>query len=182
MQVWQTVNMHVFSGPDRQRLLVGLVALWFLAGPVGCAAPLLSASAFGDTEKVSLLLRQGHHANETFPVIETRALTLAAASGHRETVKVLLDAGADVNAPDFTGWTALHAGAYGGDAGVVSLLLKHGAASSEGGWFLQTPAEIAETLHHKDVAELLRQTASPLSSGSTNSHRDSVESSFLNAR
>jgi ankyrin repeat protein len=132
-----------------------------LVGQVGCAIPLLTASASGDTQAVLRLLQQGHHANETFPLVETRPLILASASGQIDTVKALLDAGADVNAKDVTGWTALHAGAFKGDAAIVSLLLERGALSGKSGWFIQSPSETAEMLGHKDIVDLLKKAEPP---------------------
>jgi ankyrin repeat protein len=122
----------------------------------GCAASLLNACAAGDTEAVRSLLQSGHHANEAFPLIGTKPLMLAAAYGHVETAKLLLASGADVNASDATGWTALHAGAYKGDAALVTLLLERGAIQSPGRWFLQSPQRIAEMLGHQDVVDLLQ--------------------------
>jgi ankyrin repeat protein len=163
------------------RFLIGVVLSGLAAWTTGCAVPLLNASANGDSDYVAELLRQGHHANEKFPLIGTRPLILAAAAGHNETVKTLLEAGADVNAKDCTGWTALHAGAYGGNADVVSLLLKYGAVSNERGWFLNSPVDIAEALNHKEVTDLLRESSAAMTVHS----RDSVQlvkSSIPNSR
>ena len=138
------------------RVFLGVV---LLGGQSACAVPLLNASASGDTETVRSLLQKGHDVNEGFPLVRTRPLMLAAAHGHPETARVLLDAGADVNAEDLTGWTALHAGAFKGDASIVTLLLERGARSQTAHWFLDSPLRIAERLGHKDLLELLR--ASP---------------------
>lgn len=131
--------------------VVGLLALLH----VGCAIPLLNASAAGDTEKVLSLLQNGHEANEVFPIVGTTPLMLAAAYGHDETIRTLLDAGADVNAADFTGWTVLHAAAYNGDPNIVMLLLRHGAIKERGNLFLESPMKTAERLGHKNVVPLL---------------------------
>jgi uncharacterized protein len=139
-------------------LFIGAVVL---VGQIGCAAPLLNASAAGDTKTVLVLLHEGHHANEAWPIVGTRPLMLAAAHGHAETARALLDAGADVNAEDLTGWTALHAGAFHGDVAVVSLLLARGAKQPPGHWFLKSPLEIADMLGHKDVLPLLTDTHAP---------------------
>ncbi len=53
---------------------------------------------------------------------------LAAAHGDAESVLSLLDASADVNAENLTGWTALHAGAFHGEVAVVFHLFARGAA------------------------------------------------------
>lgn len=136
------------------RVFAGVI---LLGGQSACSVPLLNASASGYTNTVRSLLQEGHDANEGFPLVGTRPLMLAAAHGHAETVRVLLDAGADVNAEDLTGWTALHAGAFNGDASIVALLLERGALSSRAHWFLESPLHIAEKLGHKDLLELLRR-------------------------
>lgn len=143
-------------------LFAGVV---LLGGQSACSVPLLNASASGDTKTVHRLLQKGHDVNEGFPLVGTRPLMLAAAYGHTETVKVLLDAGADVNAEDLTGWTALHAGAFKGDATVVSLLLERGAVPGKARWYLGSPANIAEMLDHKEILPLLRRTESPMTGG-----------------
>ena len=132
-----------------------------LGGQSACSVPLLNASASGDTKAVLNLLQKGHDVNEGFPLVGTRPLMLAAAYGHTETARVLLDAGADVNAKDLTGWTALHAGAFNGDASIVSLLLERGAVQGKPHWFLQSPGKIAEMLDHKDLVPLLGQIQAP---------------------
>ena len=79
-----------------------------------------------------------------------------AAVAHRDAaealavLRVLLDAGADVNLPQEAGWTALHQAAHRGWTDVVRLLLSRGAdrqaRSAEGKTPLDTvPAEAAET-------------------------------------
>jgi len=51
----------------------------------------------------------------------------AAAAGQLETVKFLLDSGADVNTQDNMRWTALHHAVTSGGADVAKLLIDHGA-------------------------------------------------------
>ena len=58
---------------------------------------------------------------------EERRLIEAAGRGDVEAVRRLLRAGADVNAQDDEGWTALIAAAQKGLAPVVELLLEEGA-------------------------------------------------------
>lgn len=127
----------------------------------GCTVPLLKASAIDDMDTARELIQEGHDVNKAFPIVGTTALMLAASQGHTELVQVLIDAGADVNARDFTGWTALHGAAYKGSSKVVLLLLEHGAVSSGGGWFLPTPGEVAETLGHRELIPLFSGTDNP---------------------
>jgi uncharacterized protein len=53
------------------------------------------------------------------------SLMLAAEKGHTETVRRLLDGGADVQAKNSNGWTALLFAAWKGHIPVVFLLLDH---------------------------------------------------------
>ena len=143
----------------RRRLkLVGQVfgALLLVNGLCACAVPLLRASSSGDTTRVRSLLENGHHANEAFPMIGTRPLLLASASGHVETVAVLLDAGADIDAQDFTGWTALHAAAFNGDYATASLLVQRGALAEETRWYRKSPVDIAAMLGHTEIVSILQ--------------------------
>ena len=56
-----------------------------------------------------------------------QALLHATEAGDVPQMRVLLAQGADVNARNAHGWTALHVAAAGGDPAVVELLLQHGA-------------------------------------------------------
>ena len=60
-------------------------------------------------------------------MLDITALHRAARAGDTETVRTLLDAGADVNARSVVGDTALHRAARAGDAEVVRTLLDAGA-------------------------------------------------------
>ncbi|DAZ96418.1 TPA: hypothetical protein N0F65_012499 [Lagenidium giganteum] len=55
------------------------------------------------------------------------ALAEAARQGHTETVKVLLEWGADKNAVNKLGWTALHEAAYHSRVAIVQMLIVYGA-------------------------------------------------------
>jgi uncharacterized protein len=78
---------------------------------------------------------------------------------HLEIAKLLLDAGADVNAHK-RGQTALHWAARGGQAEMVDLLLARGASANAGAKTPQgevTPLAMAVKAEKKDVAERLRR-------------------------
>ena len=138
-----------------QKVCAGVL---LVGGLSACSIPLLNASASGDTERVRDLLRNGHHANDSFPIVGTCPLILASANGHAETVAALLDAGADIHARDLTGWTALHAAAFRGDRATVSLLLERGAVLQKSRWYLPNPAQVAEMSGHPEIIDLLQQT------------------------
>ena len=83
----------------------------------------------------------------------------AAAGLHHEVCRVLIAAGADVNATQRNGFTPLHAAAQHGDDELVELLLSAGAdptARTDDG---DTPADTAEASGHADVGRRIRQVA-----------------------
>ena len=79
-------------------------------------ADLIDAATYGDTERVSELLRSGVSAKTD----DNSPLQLAAANGHAETVKVLLKGGAEGNDRE-----ALIEAAKSGYADVVALLVSY---------------------------------------------------------
>jgi uncharacterized protein len=86
---------------------------------------------------------------------KNRDLTLASMKGDVEKVTSLLDSGADVNAKDERGWTALLWAVSRGQIDVVKLLLDKGAdvnANGEHGW---TPLMEAANRGHLEAVKLL---------------------------
>jgi ankyrin repeat protein len=82
----------------------------------------------------------------------------AAAGRSREIVHALLEAGADANARQSGGFTAIQAAAQNGDPEMARDLLAHGAdtsaATDDDG---RTALAIAEAEGHDEVAALLRE-------------------------
>lgn len=116
-------------------LLIGLA-------PQSMDSMLLEAARIGDTEKVRELLKSGadlevrdtpehppEHDNDEVETVRfgeafgATPLILAVSEGHRDTAMLLLEAGADVDAQDDSGWTALARAAYFGHRGMVLDLL-----------------------------------------------------------
>lgn len=123
----------------------------------GCSLSFFNAATNGDTEQVIALLQDGTDANTAFPMIGTNALMIAAAFGHVDTARILLDAGTDVNAKDLTGWTPLHAAAFNGNLQIIRLLLERGAIAEPSTWFLESPWVMAEELGYTEIVPLLKQ-------------------------
>ena len=89
--------------------------------------------------------------------LQVQPLHSAASGRHHEVCRVLIAAGADVNATQRHEFTPLHAAAKHGDAELVELFLSAGAdptARTEAG---DTPADTAEAAGHVDVARRLRE-------------------------
>ncbi|XP_028992558.1 ankyrin repeat domain-containing protein 50 [Betta splendens] len=125
--------------------------------------PLTLASRQGHVSVLSALLRwaksrEGAQAARMMEHVDSEgwtALRSAAWGGHNEAVRLLLDAGADVDGCDSDGRTALRAAAWGGHEEVVLTLLRYRAhvdkADSKG----RTPLIAAAYMGHHEVVEIL---------------------------
>lgn len=122
----------------------------------GCALGLLHTVEQGEVGAVAARLDAGADVNAKLPILGTHPLIAAAARGHLDTVRLLLERGADVNAADLTGWTPLHAAAYSGNPEIIKLLLERGAVPVEETWYLPSPLTVAEQLDWADAVELLK--------------------------
>ena len=125
----------------------GFTALHFAAffGKAEAARALLGAGAAVDVYSTNDLWVQPLHS--------------AASGRHHEVCRLLIAAGADVNARQRHGYTPLHAAAQHGDGELVELFRSAGAdpsAPKDGGG---TPADTAEAAGHLDIAHRLREVA-----------------------
>jgi ankyrin repeat protein len=119
------------------------------------------ASFFDHPEAAALLTERGadleaRSTNEQF-AFDARPLHSAAAARNRDVCEVLLDAGADVNAVQHGGYTALIDAAQAGDEGLADLLLGRGADASARLDDGRGPADLASAAEQPDLAERLRR-------------------------
>jgi ankyrin repeat protein len=91
--------------------------------------------------------------------MQNTPLHAAAAGRSKETVRALLEHGADVNARQEGGWTALHAASQNGDVEMVRLLIAGGADVQIRAENQQNALDLALTKGHQAVVEVLEAYA-----------------------
>ncbi len=86
-----------------------------------------------------------------------RPLNWAAIRNDTAMIRALLDAGANINSANRTGFTPLHHAAEAGSKEAAILLITNGANLTLRNMHEQTPEQTATTSHHSEIAEILRQ-------------------------
>ena len=118
------------------------------------------AGFFGKAEATHVLLEAGAPVDAyTRNAFANQPLHAAAAGRHHEVCRILLAAGADVNATQHGGYTPLHEAAQHGDVELAELFLSAGADPSIRQAEGQTAAETAEAAGHPDLAARIREVA-----------------------
>lgn len=88
-------------------------------------------------------------------------LIVAAGWGNVDAVRLLLDAGADINATGEDGDTALHRAVAIEALDVVQMLIDRGASVEMADAYGETPRDFAEDAKDLRLRELLRRTTAP---------------------
>jgi len=118
--------------------------------------PLHLAAFFGQTATAAALLGRGAPADIVSENdLGVHPLNSAVAGGHSEIVRLLLEHGADPDAPDRAGYTPLHASAENDDLESTRLLIDAGADPTRADPDGRSPADFAREKGHDAVAELL---------------------------
>jgi cytohesin len=150
------------------------------------ARTLHKAAEDGDLATVERLLRDDPYLVKSQAEYKLTALHRAAAAGHADLVKALLDYSAQVDARDYGGGTALHAAALRGHVDAAATLLDRGADPSAPDEEGLTPVHLAARNGHEAVAALLlargadpnargKFTGMPLHEAAERGHRGMVE-------
>jgi ankyrin repeat protein len=127
---------------------------------------LMKAVYQGNTACVEALAVQSHQE-------VNRALLVAALTGHKDVVKVLLDNGAEVDTRADDGRTPLMLAAAKGDADMVAALLAVGAEPTLVDKSGATAAALAAAKGYNDLANRLQQSPAPAPAPNTASTPDS---------
>lgn len=161
---------HYWCTGTRNLLLAALIALLIS----GCATPLMDAAGAGDAAKIKQLLDEGADINEEYQAVGATALYFAVYNNASpETVKLLLERGANVNKGMNNGWRPIHLAVDNNNVTLVKLLLDHGAdihGASPGGTAQQLAAKhgntaILKLLSQASEAQLQRLSAQQTSVG-----------------
>lgn len=118
------------------------------------------AAIFGDANAARDLIAQGADPNQkvTLGPTDSYPAGTAAAMGELEVLKVLVSAGANVNAQDFAGYAPLHHAAKEGHKDIVIWLLANGANPNLTNIKGRTPSRIAEKEGHSEIAQIIAKS------------------------
>jgi uncharacterized protein len=103
----------------------------------------------------ALILRGADVEARSRNAMKNAPLHAAAAGRSRESVRILIEHGADVNAKQEAGWTALHAASQNGDVEMVRLLIAGGAQVHARADNNQNALDLALTKGHQAVVDIL---------------------------
>jgi ankyrin repeat protein len=121
------------------------------------------AAFFGHKDVALAALNAGAEVNAvTRNAMLNQPLHAAAAGRHGEIVKLLLEHGANPNARQHGGWTALHAAAQSGEAGIIRTLLENGADPGARAENNQTALDLALTRGHQAAVDALESGGAKL--------------------
>lgn len=163
-----------------------VVALAPIQGDAPPVSALVDAATAGKANVLRKLIRQGGDVNGTDHGRSGRPASAAAAHGHLECLRILLDAGAGLDMPNAYGSTPMHDAAYSGELGCVTELLKRGASPNPTDANGNTPIVAACAAGHVSVVKTLLEYHATVNSAAFGANRagqhgnqEAIESALL---
>ena len=137
-------------------------------------AGITPTEAFGPM--ISDLQRTGMDINNWTPLMWTAYLTSTGKIEYLDFARVLIKNGAELNARDTAGTTALHWAAWAGNYPLVKMMLENGANPQVTDYAGRTPLDWALNSRQTDVINILTQQASRRTTYELEASRSSVDS------
>ena len=134
--------------------LVRLYVMFLILNNLGASAEIQKLSIFESPKKVQEEIAAGYDVNARYAYNVTPLID-ATMFGKTEIVKILIDAGAEIDLVDNSGSTALHESAIMGELAIAKILIEAGAAIDKKNQYNATPLHAATTKGHIDVSEYL---------------------------
>lgn len=140
--------------------MVGVAATAALLS--GCTPSLHDVIGRGDVEAARAMLQQNPALASAENELGKQPLQYAISYRQQDAMQALLEAGADINAADHTGMTALHAAALLGWQDGTRWLLAHGADRNQRDQFGDLPSHIAAIHGQGGIIKILFEDGDPL--------------------
>ena len=121
----------------------------------------LEAVESGNVDAVNKLIEEGLNINVSRD--GTTPLMLAASKGRLEIAEAIIQAGANVNARNDAGWTALHMAAFDqAQSDVIDLLMQSGVDIEARNKTGKTALQLAEEKGHRDIVRVMKSNLQKL--------------------
>ena len=124
---------------------------------------LYNVAEIGNLEQVRLVVGQGADKNHVGGEFKETVTSVAAANGHLDVVRFLVEQGTDMEKSDKNGWTPLLTATCGDHIEVVRYLLEQGANRDKAdSTYGQTSLHLAASYGHLEIVKLLMVYVSEL--------------------
>lgn len=145
----------------RHRLFQIVAFMVSIISMTGCAPSIHDLTAKGDTDRIASMLAGNPELLEQTNTLGQTPIHYAATNNRLDSLEVLVNSGANLNAQDGTGLTALHNAAQGDFRHVLRFLIKNGADYTLADTFGDEPLHRAAIFGSSDaVNDLLKVGAS----------------------